>query len=361
MCHRLVLPWMQDLMAACQEISWADVALSRSGGDGGPATAAENAGDHAAIIDLDPPPSEPSELVLKALTWATKLQDEALVTALAKSLPAAVRNEQLQLYNESLTRVVESKAKEPGNLLVSPQLLKSRMQVAAAYAKYLKDDGHGGGKRAPRNAVTRFVRDKLTWPWPVSDAGLKKNVRNVRMWHKSWQKSSGHSLEKSEHKKIGMLQGKRGRLDYKEKRMKDRQRGKGLQGRPCACAWVRRELFDWFVTMRYAVDWKKYNAECRSRGRYKAMGRFPRSLMRNKVKQLLHDYCLESLVHGVKVEAFQPTARWFGCWETEFGVTRRQPNRKYKVAKWIMAERLEIMWCNTARVRALWPGASGGG
>ena len=87
---------MQDLMASCQEISWADVELCRSGGHGGPAThgsvvsavadvnssnttAAENAGDHAAIIDLDPPPSEPSELVLKALTWATKLQDEALV------------------------------------------------------------------------------------------------------------------------------------------------------------------------------------------------------------------------------------------------------------------------------------------
>ena len=31
----------------------------------------------------------------------------------------------------------------------------------------------------------------------------------------------------------------------------------------------------------------------------------------------------------------------------------RKANRKYKVTKAVMAERLEIGWCNGARVRAL--------
>ena len=59
------------------------------------------------------------------------------------------------------------------------------------------------------------------------------------------------------------------------------------------------------------------------------------------------------IVRGKKATTFQPTARWFSLWQREYGLSMRKPNRKYKLAKWIMAERLEIGWLNVARVRAL--------
>ena len=65
------------------------------------------------------------------------------------------------------------------------------------------------------------------------------------------------------------------------------------------------------------------------------------------------DYCNESLVRGIKPKTFQPTARWFSGWQREYGLNMRKPNRKYKVPKWVMAERLQIGWLNVARVRAL--------
>ena len=136
---------MQDLMVSCQEISWDDLQLSRSGGQGGPATdvsvasaVAELSSSEAAaaiVIDPDPTEQEPSEEVVKALKWSTNMKDDALVKAIAKSLPAAARHEQLQLYNDFRGGVVTITAKQPEKLVVYPHLLKSRMQVAALYDK----------------------------------------------------------------------------------------------------------------------------------------------------------------------------------------------------------------------------------
>ena len=51
---------------------------------------------------------------------------------------------------------------------------------------------------------------------------------------------------------------------------------------------------------------------------------------------------------GVKLDT-----RWLRVWEEDYGLRMRKANRKYKVPKAVMAERLEIAWCNAARVRAL--------
>ena len=39
-------------------------------------------------------------------------------------------------------------------------------------------------------------------------------------------------------------------------------------------------------------------------------------------------------------------------WQIEYGLSMRAPNRKFKVAKPILEERLTIWWLNLARVRA---------
>ena len=104
--------------------------------------------------------------------------------------------------------------------------------------------------------------------------------------------------------------------------------------------------------MRYSIDWKACEASLRSGGQKKAMARFTRGLLRQKVNQLLQDYCHQCLLRGAKLVTFKPTARWFSRWQAEYGLNMRIPNRKYKVPKHVLSERLEIGWCNVARVRA---------
>ena len=132
-----------------------------------------------------------------------------------------------------------------------------------------------------------------------------------------------------------------------------RQRRLGLQGRRPACPLVRALLFEWFMAMRYSIDWKAYDAQLRSRGKYKCLGRFPRSLLVTKVQQLLHDYTYQCLLNGWKVQAFDICDRWFKCWQAEYGTTMRKPNRKYKVPKHVLDSRVEIWYLSGARVRAL--------
>ena len=58
-------------------------------------------------------------------------------------------------------------------------------------------------------------------------------------------------------------------------------------------------------------------------------------------------------MRGQRATAVQLTARWFSNWEADYGLNMRKANRKYKVPKAVMAERLQIGWLNVARVRAL--------
>ena len=105
--------------------------------------------------------------------------------------------------------------------------------------------------------------------------------------------------------------------------------------------------------MRYAVDWKKYNERVRSGGRFKAMGRFPTRLLYDKAKELVHEYCRICLLAGFRMKVPIIDAHWLRGWMHEYGVTMRMPNRKFKVPKWVLEQRLEVWWLNLARVRAL--------
>jgi len=44
---------------------------------------------------------------------------------------------------------------------------------------------------------------------------------------------------------------------------------------------------------------------------------------------------------------------WINGWLYEHRLVSRRPNRKYKVKRWILAERLMIWWINTACIRKL--------
>jgi hypothetical protein len=85
----------------------------------------------------------------------------------------------------------------------------------------------------------------------------------------------------------------------------------------------------------------------------KAIGRFPRSLLRGKVQQFQTEYAEECLTRGVRPKLFQPTAHWFTGWERDYGLSMRKPNRKYKCSKELLGVRLEAFWITVFRIRAL--------
>ena len=123
-----------------------------------------------------------------------------------------------------------------------------------------------------------------------------------------------------------------------------RQRAFGTQGRPHSAACVRTMLYEWYISMRFSIDWKRYNAICRSRGLIKCIGRFPRSLLKAKLQEILAEYCHSQLVNGFSPTPFQITPKWFAGWENEFGLALKHPNRKFKVPLAVMEERCEIGW-----------------
>ena len=111
-----------------------------------------------------------------------------------------------------------------------------------------------------------------------------------------------------------------------------RQRRLGLQGtQSIRCDWVRDALYQWFVSTRYSVGWEACGANISSSGQPKCLARVTRGFLRQKLKQLMIDYCSQCLVWGKTATTFQPTARWFSGWQREYGLIMRKPNRKCNV------------------------------
>ena len=72
----------------------------------------------------------------------------------------------------------------------------------------------------------------------------------------------------------------------------------------------------------------------------------------NEGKDLVSKYSVVALTQGVTPVVPQLRARWFSDWRRRYGLSLRGPNRKYKVAKWLVSSRYETMILNVARVRA---------
>ena len=232
--------------------------------------------------------------------------------------------------------------------MVYPHVLKSRQEAAHLFDTELRNAGWAPGLRLPRFSAIKFARN-LVWSNTTTLSIMSGKAKALRRWLQLFRQMcldepirSGCSI----HLKNGSS---RPPVQYVR-----RQRRLGLQGtQPIRCARVRDALYQWFVSIRYSADWKACGAKARSSGQPKCLARFTRGLLRQKLKQLMTDYCSQCLVRGKTATTFQPTARWFSGWQREYGLSMRKPNRKCKVPKALMAARLEVGWLNVARVRAL--------
>ena len=190
----------------------------------------------------------------------------------------------------------------------------------------------------PRGVLRGFLAT-LTW----SRASTTQAARAVRKWHKAWKKTGGVVA-------CARLVSKDRQVE--KVTLRNRRRNVGA-GRPPKCPWLRQALYEWFTSVRYAIDWEAiHNRTAVAVTREKCLARFTSALIKQKAIQLLADHVSASLVRGVPVRSCSLNSHWFACWRQEYGLSMKRPNRKYKVPRSVLAERLEIGWLNVYRVRA---------
>ena len=88
---------------------------------------------------------------------------------------------------------------------------------------------------------------------------------------------------------------------------------------------VRETLFEWFSIMRDSVK-----------------TRFPPKLIEAKAKQLVQDYVSACLINGVQPNPPTINGKWLKRWQMEYHLSFRKPNRKFKVPKKVLEDRLQI-------------------
>ena len=363
--QRVNQEWMQNMMVACGELAAEDVdrfRSVRSGGQAGPlqppAIAAE---PHAPAVAAEPQStavaaegvvevrdemidfsSAAGQAILKALEWKICVKDPAVLRGVAESLPLEVLQEQVREY--TLAEKSGEKPQSRDVIRVLPGLLQSRNQAVNAYVAHLRSHGAEHAKRVPQSVLEGFLA-RTQWPSPHHRA---KAARYLREWRKA-AAADGAGADYTD--KRGHLTARPGRklskLPFHKRRRRTTHQGPQYQ-----CPWLREALYSWFTSMRYSIDWKAAVAGKGGDPR-KCLARFTSGLLQGKARQLLQDYCGQSLLNGVRPRGVGITSKWLARWCADYGLCLRKPNRKYKVPKAVMAERLEIGWLNVARVRAL--------
>ena len=154
-------------------------------------------------------------------------------------------------------------------------MLKSRQEAAQLFDTELRIAGWAPGTRLPRFSASKFV-GKLVWSKckTMENAGDKANA--LRRWHSLFQQMGVDEPSRSSGRSIHLKNGSaRPPVEYGR-----RQRRLGLQGTgSIRCAWVREALYQWFVSIRYSVDWKKCEGKARSSGQPKCLARFTSCLL----------------------------------------------------------------------------------
>ena len=104
---------------------------------------------------------------------------------------------------------------------------------------------------------------------------------------------------------------------------------------------VRQLFYQWWTSIRLAIDWKTLLAENRSCGLKKNLARFPRPIPVFKVYQLLQYHARAYLLDGQPPQSFKPNSWWFTRWEEEYGLSMRAATRKFAVPSVVLKQRLE--------------------
>ena len=115
-----------------------------------------------------------------------------------------------------------------------------------------------------------------------------------------------------------------------------RYRALGTQGRPRKTTEIREQLFHWFCDQRRHVK-----------------GRLPLSSLWREASRLRDVYVLECLRQKVQPDAPVINYQWLAGWRKEYNVSLRFPNKRWKVPRPVLSQRMRIMWENIFRIQTL--------
>ena len=96
----------------------------------------------------------------------------------------------------------------------------------------------------------------------------------------------------------------------------------------------------WFSVIRHSVNTK-------------IMCRFPKLAFKVKAQLLYEDYLVHCLNRKIKPETVNIKDRWVNDWLVENRLTQRKPNRKWKVSRTTLKERLRIFLTMIYKLRKL--------
>ena len=85
----------------------------------------------------------------------------------------------------------------------------------------------------------------------------------------------------------------------------------------------------WYSMIRHSVD-------------VKIMCRFPKKVLLVKAQMLQQEYFISCVRQNVQPEHVQLDGKWLDVLLAEYRLAARQPNRKFKVPRWVLAERLKL-------------------
>ena len=342
-------PNWQDAFTACQEYappperpdkpSLHDRGASSSGSTSPTRTTCRDGEMHSDITttsgelqDLhDSGVSQFAPEVRAAVAWASGMQkaDSLTIDQLCEQLPEWQRRELTSKYQqrEKLRRSCSVlRRKKMGGPVRKNPCLRDKWSDAKVFVDFSKNCGVDANKPWPYGHWKRFRKDYRE--------SLHNDVRDEHL--RKYFRRAVDSYFKAQPWNVDAKQGPRGSAGERHVRETYRRRAKGQQGRPRKAAIVREELFEWFCTLRNSVK-----------------SRIPRKVVLVKAKTLMLSYVKECLLRGERPKPAVVTANWVREWEFQYRVCLRKPNRKWKVPKAVLEERLRIGWTNIIRVRKL--------
>ena len=228
-----------------------------------------------------------------------------------------------------------AKQKEPRTAVAAGRLgkrrrLSSLLSVRVADAKAFEDflrshnivaKKDGSQVRAPRGVMTRYLRGAST-----KELGKRELQRAIVYLKRAWSASAAVADPTKKGPRIA--------AGAEVRRYSTRKRVPGSQGRPAPSSLVKELLLEWFQSLRRSVT-----------------TRIPPKAALNEALSLMESAAVAARKEGRRARVADATWMWLKRWREEFGISLRRPNRKWKVPRAILSERLRIAWVNSIRIR----------
>jgi hypothetical protein len=289
----------------------------------------------------------PSEEEIAAVRYVSgfKQADDELFRSLCVRLPAWCLKEQVEKYRSRQELLTQ----DPPNISqkriktrwYSISSLRSHVEAGLDFKKYLHDHGVAWdpSMRLPYGMFRKYLHSR---PDLKRLAQSKEATHRLREFLKRGITNSegGRILaERGGAKTLHAYHRDDGQRRFVRNSFRKKQLGAyGLHLKK-ACL-VRQSLFHWFSVLRHSID-------------YKVMTRFPPKVVEVKAKQLVQDYVVACLENGTQPDPPVINSKWLSRWRMEYRLSFRRPNRKFKVPKKVLEERLLTFWLNCYRLRYL--------